>query len=54
MQEIEQYCDPVEALQTVLILTLRYFQVHQGLIKLFFMQIGYGDEIATEKLREAR
>jgi AcrR family transcriptional regulator len=54
MQEIEQYCDPVEALHIVLILTLRYFQVHQGLIKLFFIQIGYGDAIAAEQLREAR
>jgi AcrR family transcriptional regulator len=54
MQEIKQYSDPVEALYIVLILTLRYFQVHQGLIKLFFMQIGYGDSIATKQLREAR
>jgi AcrR family transcriptional regulator len=54
IQEIEQYSDPVEALHIVLILTLRYFQVHQGLIKLFFMQIGYGDAIATEQLREVR
>lgn len=53
-QEIEQDSDPVAALHIVLILTLRYFQVHQGLIKLFFMQIGYGDAIATEQLREAR
>jgi AcrR family transcriptional regulator len=53
-QEIEQYPDPVEALHIVLSLTLRYFQVHQGLIKLFFMQIGYGDAITTEQLREAR
>ncbi len=54
IQEIEWYSDPVEALHIVLILTLRYFQVHQGLIKLFFMQIGYGDAIATEQLREVR
>jgi AcrR family transcriptional regulator len=54
IQEIEQYSDPVEALHIILILTLRYFQVHQGLIKLFFMQIGYGDAIATEQLREVR
>jgi AcrR family transcriptional regulator len=54
IQEIEHYSDPVEALHIVLILTLRYFQVHQGLIKLFFMQIGYGDAIAAEQLREAR
>jgi AcrR family transcriptional regulator len=54
MQEIEQYPDPVAALNIVLILTLRYFQIHQGLIKLFFMQIGYGDTIATEQLRKSR
>jgi AcrR family transcriptional regulator len=54
IQEIDQESDPVEALNIVLILTLRYFQFHQGLIKLFFMQIGYGDVIATKQLREAR
>lgn len=54
MEEIEYSPDPVEALHIVLILTLRYFQAHQGLIKLFFMQIGYGDSIATQQLREAR
>jgi Tetracyclin repressor-like, C-terminal domain len=53
-QEVEPYSNPAEALYIVLVLTLRYFQAHQGLIKLFFMQIGYGDEVATEKLREAR
>jgi AcrR family transcriptional regulator len=41
---------PTEALQVVLLLTLRYFHHHQGLIKLFFMQIGYGDTTATELL----
>jgi AcrR family transcriptional regulator len=54
IQKIDQESDPVEALNIVLILTLRYFQFHQGLIKLFFMQIGYGDVIATKQLREAR
>lgn len=54
MEEIEHSPDPVEALHILLILTLRYFQSHQGLIKLFFMQIGYGDEIATQQLQEAR
>jgi AcrR family transcriptional regulator len=54
IQEIEQNFDPVEALNIILILTLRYFEIHQGLIKLFFMQIGYGNAIATEQLREAR
>lgn len=54
MQEMEQCFDPVEDLRIVLLLTLRYFQAHQGLIKLFFMQVGYGDAIATEQLREAR
>jgi AcrR family transcriptional regulator len=54
MQEIDQDFEPVAALNIVLILTLRYFQAHQGLIKLFFMQIGYGDMITIEQLREAR
>ena len=54
IQEIKQCANPVEALQVVLLLTLCYFQAHQGLIKLFFMQIGYGDVAATEQLREAR
>ncbi|MEO0986023.1 MAG: TetR/AcrR family transcriptional regulator [Cyanobacteria bacterium J06639_14] len=54
IQKIEHLPHPVEALSTVLILTLRYFQAHQGLIKLFFMQIGYGNKIAVEQLRETR
>ena len=54
MQKMEHSPHPVESLSTVLILTLRYFQAHQGLIKLFFMQIGYGNESATAQLREAR
>lgn len=54
VQEVEQYSNPVEALHIVLLSTLRYFQAHQGLIKLFFMQIGYGDAIAIEQLRNAR
>ncbi len=45
---------PAEALHVVLWLTLRYFHQHQGLIKLFFMQVGYGDTTATEPLREVR
>lgn len=54
VQEVEQYADPAVALYTVLVSTLRYFQAHQGLIKLFFMQIGYGDTTATQQLRDAR
>ena len=54
IQELENVQDPIQALNLVLILTLRYFQVHQGLIKLFFMQIGYGDTTATEQLRDTR
>lgn len=38
----------------VVLLTLRYFHQHQGLIKLFFMQVGYGDIAATEQLQSAR
>lgn len=53
-KEIEQCFNPAAALQIVIILTLRYFQVHQGLIKLFFMQVGYGDAIAAKQLLEAR
>jgi AcrR family transcriptional regulator len=45
---------PVEALQLVLLLTLKYFQQHQGLIKLFFMQIGYGNATLTQQLQPAR
>jgi AcrR family transcriptional regulator len=54
IQEVENSSNPVEALYIVLLSTLQYFQAHQGLIKLFFMQIGYGDAIATEQLRNAR
>ncbi len=53
-QEVEQRSNCVESLQIALLLTLQYFQAHQGLTKLFFMQIGYGDTNATEQLREAR
>ena len=54
LQEVEQSHHSIQALKTVLVLTLRYFQAHQGLIKLFFMQIGYGNTAATEQLRDAR
>jgi AcrR family transcriptional regulator len=53
-QKVEPYSNPAEALYIVLVLTLRYFQAHQGLIELFFMQIGYGDAVATEQLRDSR
>ena len=45
---------PERSLVTVIAQTLAYFQTHQGLAKLFFMQIGYGDEQATEQMSEAR
>jgi AcrR family transcriptional regulator len=54
MQALTPSLSPVEALQTVLLLTLQYFQQQQGLIKLFFMQIGYGDTTATEQLQPTR
>ena len=54
LQELEQCHYPVQALKTVLVLTLKYFQAHQGLIKLFFMQIGYGNTTAIEKLKDTR
>ena len=45
---------PERSLVAVIAQTLAYFQTHQGLAKLFFMQIGYGDEQATEQMSEAR
>jgi AcrR family transcriptional regulator len=54
IQKIDNATDPIDALHMVIFSTLQYFQAHQGLIKLFFMQIGYGDTIATEQLREVR
>ncbi len=53
-EEVVLYDHPVEALKCYLVLTLRYFRKHQGLIKLFFMEIGYGDVEATERLKAAR
>jgi AcrR family transcriptional regulator len=53
-QEVEQSSNSVKALQIALLLTLQYFQAHQGLAKLFFMQIGYGDTTATEQMRDTR
>ncbi len=50
-----QYCgNAMDALECVLVSTLRYFRQHQGLIKLFFMEIGYGDAEATQQLKVAR
>ncbi|MEM8674668.1 MAG: TetR/AcrR family transcriptional regulator [Cyanobacteria bacterium P01_G01_bin.67] len=54
MQQLQPKQEPVIALETVINLTLNYFQKHQGLIKLFFMQIGYGNTAATEQLQAAR
>lgn len=45
---------PERSLKIVIAQTLAYFQAHQGLAKLFFMQIGYGDEQATEQMSEVR
>jgi len=53
-QALQPSLHPTEALHTLLLLTLQYFYKHQGLIKLFFMQIGYGDVTATEHLKQTR
>ncbi|MBC7823066.1 MAG: TetR/AcrR family transcriptional regulator [Candidatus Parcubacteria bacterium] len=53
-QALQPILPPTEALHTLLLLTLKYFHLHQGLIKLFFMQIGYGDSNATEHLKQSR
>jgi AcrR family transcriptional regulator len=52
--EVAQCLDPVSAFRRVLQITLQYFQEHQGLIRLFFMEIGYGDETALAQLYGAR
>ena len=55
MEEAITYeSSPSKALAVVIVQTLTYFQMHRGLAKLFFMQIGYGDERTTEQLSEAR
>jgi AcrR family transcriptional regulator len=54
VEEVARCDQPVEALKCYLVLTLRYFRKHQGLIKLFFMEIGYGDVEATERLKGPR
>lgn len=53
-QALQPSLPPTEALHTLLLLTLQYFHLHQGLIKLFFLQIGYGDVTATEHLKQVR
>lgn len=53
-QALSPSLSPVESLHTVLRLTLKYFQQQQGLIKLFFMQIGYGNATATQQLQPTR
>jgi AcrR family transcriptional regulator len=52
--DVAECLDPVSAFRRVLLLTLQYFQEHQGLIRLFFMEIGYGDETASAQLHGAR
>lgn len=52
--EIACASSPARSLEAVIAQTLNYFQKHQGLAKLFFMQIGYGDDQAIEQLSEAR
>jgi len=54
MQDVECIDDALQALECVLISTLNYFREHQGLIKLFFMEIGYGDMEAMQQLKAPR
>ena len=51
---LKQDLEVETALYTVLILTMEYFQQHQQIIKLFFLEVGYGDFVATAKLSQAR
>ena len=51
---LKQDLEAETALYTVVILTMEYFQQHQQIIKLFFLEVGYGDFVATAKLNQAR
>jgi len=53
-QDVEPIDDARQALECVLVSTLNYFREHQGLIKLFFMEIGYGDVQAMQQLKAPR
>lgn len=53
-REVERCEEPMTAFRQLLLATLVYFRAHQGLIRLFFMEIGYGDEAATAQLRDVR
>jgi len=54
--EQEIAVEPQAKYQLAIVLeqTLIYFDQHEGLTKLFFMQIGYGDAEATEQLSNVR
>ena len=52
--ELKQDLESEAALYTLIRLTLEYFQQHQKIIKLFFLEVGYGDFVATAKLSQAR
>lgn len=54
VQEVARCTHPLEGLECVILLTLRYFRRHQGFIKLFFMEIGYGDAEVTRQLKGVR
>ena len=51
---IAQRQSPEHSLKTVVEETLTYFDEHQGLIKLFFLEIGYGDVQSTQQLQASR
>lgn len=53
-EAIDRESSPEHSLEVVIAQTLTYFQKHQSLAKLFFMQIGYGDAQSTELLSPAR
>ena len=52
--KLELELEPEAALYKLIGLTLKYFQQHQKIIKLFFLEVGYGDFVATAKLSQAR
>jgi len=53
-QALPRCSTAMDGLECILTLTLNYFRQHEGLIKLFFMEIGYGDTKMTQQFNDAR
>jgi len=51
---ISEQMSSEDALKLLIFETLTYFHRHEGLISLFFMEIGYGDTDSTQQMKTAR